>query len=498
MHLIQWIPISLKAQPGKRISRDEIREVYRQGEDAVITLVEGLLDRIESLESRLSEVESQLKKNSRNSHQPPSSDGFKKRTKSLRQKSHRPSGGQPTHPGKTLEWSETVDAIVVHRVEQCHDCGHSLAVVPATDLEARQIHDLPALSLQVIEHHCEEKLCPHCGCINHGSFPSEVSAPIQYGPRLKGLSVYLMDGQLLPSKRVQHLLNDVYSCHLSEGSLYRYRAECYNRLEQIESQIKLGLLQSAVTHFDETGFRIMAKPQWLHVACNSTLTYYFPHPKRGRDAMNEMAILPEFKGISVHDGWSSYRQYGCHHALCNAHHLRELQSVVERFGQTWARKMMALLSQMNQRVRHRRDYGLHSLPEDTLVQFEGRYRSLIASGLRVNRPKSIETDKTRKRGRLKQSPPKNLLDRLNRYQSQVLAFITDFRVPFDNNQAERDLRMMKVKQKISGAFRSEEGAKQFCRIRGYLSTLRKQGNDVLKALQLLFMGIPTIPNTGAE
>ena len=488
----------MKAQPNKRISRDEIRKVYRQGEDAVITLVEGLLDRIESLESRLSEVEAQLKKNSRNSHKPPSSDGFKKRTKSLRKKSHRPSGGQPDHRGKTLEWSETVDTIVVHRVEHCQDCGHSLERVSPTQLEARQIHDLPPLSLQVIEHHREEKHCPHCGCMNPGSFPSEVKASVQYGPRLKGLTVYLMDGQLLPSKRVQDLLREVYACDLSEGSIYRNRNDCYERLEEIEAQIKRGLIQSDVTHFDETGLRITAKQEWLHVACNESLTYYFTHSKRGRDAMNEMAILPEFEGISVHDGLSSYRHYDCAHALCNAHHLRELQAVVEQFGQTWARKMMSLLSQINQRVRHRKEYGFQSLPRHMLAQFEGRYRTLITSGLRVNRPPPIEPDEPKKRGRPKQSPPKNLLDRLNRYQSQVLAFMTNFRVPFDNNQAERDLRMMKVKQKISGSFRSDEGAKQFCRIRGYLSTLRKQGIDVLKAFQLLFMGTPTIPNTGAE
>lgn len=488
----------MKPQNTPRISRDEIREVYRQGEDAVINLVEGLLDRIESLELRLNKVEAQLKKNSRNSHKPPSSDGFKKRTKSLRKKSNRPSGGQKKHPGATLEWSETVDAIVVHRVHQCHDCGHSLERVSPTHLEARQIHDLPPLALQVVEHHCEAKHCPHCGCLNHGNFPAEVRASIQYGPRLKGLMVYLMEGQLLPSKRVQQLLREVYGCELSEGSLYNNRTDCYDRLEEIEAQIKLGLIQSEVTHFDETGLRIAATQEWLHVACNESLTYYFTHPKRGREAMNEMAILPKFKGISVHDGLSSYRQYECDHALCNAHHLRELQAVVEHFGQTWARKMITLLSQINQRVRHRKKYGLHSLPPKIVSQFEGRYRTLIASGLRVNRPPPSDPDEPKKRGRQKQSPPKNLLDRLNRYQSQVLAFMHDFRVPFDNNQAERDLRMMKLKQKISGSFRSHQGAKQFCRIRGYLSTLRKQNIDVLKALRLLFMGTPIVPNTGAE
>ncbi len=477
-----------------RISREEIRAVYRQGEEAVIALVEGLLDRIERLETRVGQLESQLQKTSRNSHKPPSSDGFKKRTKSQRQKSTRPSGGQPNHPGKTLEWRERVDDIVVHPVTECCACRCSLSDIQATLSQARQVHDLPPLSMQVIEHQVEAKICPDCGCLNQAQFPSHVSASVQYGPRLKGLLVYLMDGQLLPSNRVHQFLSEVYGAELSEGSLYYNRSDCYERLAPIEAQIKQGLIASSVTNFDETGFRITGKGHWLHTACNAQLTYYFVHPKRGRVAMNEMGILPTFDGICVHDGLISYRHYEVEHALCNAHHLRELQAIVEQGTQPWAEKMIELLCQMNRSVKHAKKHGAQCLDARRVGQFIGRYVTLLASGLRMNRPPPIDPQAPKKKGRAKQSPAKNLLDRLNQYQDQVLRFMMDFRVPFDNNQAERDLRMMKLKQKISGTFRSFSGAQEFCRIRGYISTLRKQDIGVLDALTQLFAGEPVIPS----
>ena len=212
------------------------------GEDAVVALVDGLLDRIESLEARVSQLESQFQKTSRNSHKPPSSDGFKKRPRQ-RKRSRRASGGQPKHPGSTLEWSERVDETVVHPVLTCQSCGHALDNLPIARLDARQVHDLPPLSMQVFEHHAEEKHCPGCGQVNRAQFPAEVSAPVQYGPRVKGLLVYLMDGQLLPSKRVQEFLSEVYECHLSEGSLYRHRTQCYQpgRL----TKVVLGISQSS-------------------------------------------------------------------------------------------------------------------------------------------------------------------------------------------------------------------------------------------------------------
>ena len=484
----------MKKGRTQRISRDEIRAVYRKGEEAVIALVEGLLDRIDALEERVSHLESHLNKTSRNSNKPPSSDGFKKYQRASRKKSRRPSGGQKKHPGQTLEWSETVDKVVHHRVTHCQACHQSLSDVPVSHLAVRQVHDIPPLSIQVYEHRGEEKSCPHCGHLNRASFPPEVCAPIQYGSQLKGLVTYLMSAQLLPSQRVKEFMAEVYECHLSEGSLYRFRSHCAQQLETFTLQLKTALRDAAVVHFDETGLQVSGKLHWLHIACTKTLTHYFVHPKRGQKAMEAMDILPHFKGVSVHDGWGSYRQYDCDHALCNAHHLRELQAIIEQTPQPWARQMLKLLKQIHTTVKRAKKQGQLFLDTSQVNRLMARYQTWIRSGLRQNRPPPLDPNAPKRKGRVKQSPAKNLLDRLKRFQSSVLRFMTDFRVPFDNNQAERDLRMMKLKQKISGTFRSMTGAEEFCQIRGYISTLRKQEIGVLDALTQLFQDNVIIPS----
>ncbi len=483
-----------KQAPNVPISRDDIRAVYREGEDAVVSLVEGLLGRIERLEALTKKLENQLKKDSRNSSKPPSGDGFKKRTKSLRKKSERPSGGQKGHPGSTLEWRETVDEVVLHTVSECQQCGHDLASVAAIDHELRQVHELPPLRLEVIEHQAEIKSCPQCEALSLGEFPADVNSPVQYGSGLRGLMVYLMDGQLLPSERSRELLREVFGCEISEGTLYNAREKCFEVLAPVEAQIKAGVKGAAVAHFDETGLRVNSKLWWLHVACTASLTYYFVHPKRGREAMDEMAVLPHFKGIGVHDGWRSYAGYDdCGHSLCNAHHLRELRFIVERYEQPWADEMMTLLVELKTAVDTAKALGQSALSAAQLTDFERRYEGLTAAGLTANPPPKVDESAPKKRGRKKQSPPKNLLDRLQTHQAAVLAFMHDFRVPFDNNQAERDVRMMKLKQKISGCFRTADGARKFCRIRGYLSTLRKQGLTVLVALRQAFLNDPVVP-----
>lgn len=475
------------------ISEADIRAAYHQGEDAIVLLVQSLLTRIEQTEARLDKLEKQQQKDSRNSSKPPSGDGFKKRTKSLRKKSGRPSGGQKGHPGSTLEWREQVDEVLTHRVDVCESCGASLSAAAVIDHELRQVHELPPLQLQVIEHQAEIKCCGQCDWLSRGQFPPEVRSPVQYGSGLKGLMVYLMDAQLLPSARTCEVLSEVLGCKLSESTLYNARTQCYERLAPVEAQIKASIERSAVIHCDETGLRVNSKLWWLHVACTASLSYYFVHPKRGQDAINEMAILPTFQGISVHDGWQSYFLYDCFHSLCNAHHLRELRFIVEGFEQRWAAQMMTLLVEVKTAVETAQIKGHTALSRLQLNQFERRYQSLLADGFKANPPPPIDEASPKKRGRVKQSPPKNLLDRLQAHQSAVLAFMYNFQVPFDNNQAERDVRMMKLKQKISGCFRSSFGAQQFCRIRGYLSTLRKQELPVLDALKSVFLGCPITP-----
>ena len=484
----------MKPKVPLQITNDEIRAIYAQGEEAVITLVQSLVERINGLEARVEALENQLKKNSHNSSKPPSSDGFGKKTKSLREKSDRSSGGQPGHPGSTLDWCAEPDFIETYSVETCSDCGFSLKNAPVVNRELRQVHDLPMIEVCVTEHQCEIKSCPSCHHLNRGQFPDSVQNVVQYGPNLQGLMVYLLDLQLLPSARVRELLADVYGIEVSEGTLYNVRSRCFNALESAEQAIKSWVLESPVVHFDETGFRVKKKLWWLHVACTDGLTFYFVHPQRGKIAMDAMNILPQFKGIANHDGLKSYTQYGeSTHSLCNAHHLRELIFITERYAQVWATQMIALLVEMNKAVKAAKALEIATLELSQLNKFEGQYRDILKTGFAENPAIPIPENPVKPRGRPKQHPAKNLLDRLQSQSEAVLRFIHNFEVPFDNNQAERDLRMMKLKQKISGCFRSEQGAVSFCRIRSYMSTLRKRGINVLNALVQIFIGDPISP-----
>jgi transposase len=489
----------LSDSPSKKlaISRDAIRAIYAQGEDVMIAFVEALVaqftEQIVTLEQRVERLENQLAKNSRNSSKPPSGDGFKPKPKSQRRKSERSSGGQSGHPGATLEWSTEVDAVITHSVETCEVCGISLSEVEVASWDLRQVQDLAPIAVTVSEHRAEVKCCPQCQTLNRGEFPVGVKSVVQYGASLKSLMVYLLDYQLLPSARVEELLSDVFGCALSEATLYTSRERCFEELEPIEDWIFEQVATAEVIHCDETGMRVGGRLWWLHVASTDGLTFYFVHTKRGKVALEAMALLPNYDGVSVHDGWKSYAQYDCDHALCNAHHLRELEFIQERYAQTWAEEMSILLRDLKQQVDDAKVQGEATLTPDLVQWFESRYEMLVEVGLAANPVPQPSPDAAKSRGRPKQSPAKNLLDRLQQHQSQVLAFMHDFRIPFDNNQAERDLRMMKLKQKISGGFRSVEGAQMFGRIRGYISTLKKQGLNVLDALKQVFLGNPTIP-----
>ncbi|MBE9111779.1 IS66 family transposase [Nodosilinea sp. LEGE 07298] len=478
-----------------QLSDAEIRAIYAEGEEAVVSVVSELLERLNRLESEVKDLQGRLRKDSRNSSKPPSGDGFGKRLRSLRRSSERPSGGQTGHPGQTLEWRSDPDAVERHSVAVCSTCGISLATVPVEDVLARQVLDIPPIDLVVTEHHVEVKGCPHCGQVNQGSFPPEVNTVVQYGSRLKGIMVYLMEGQLLPSNRVCEVLRDLVGVRVSEGTLYTTREQCFEHLAPIEAEIQQAIQQAAVVHFDETGLRVNQCLWWLHVASTNGLTYYFVHPKRGQVAMDEMGILPAFSGTAVHDGWKSYQRYDCEHSLCNAHHLRELQYILEHYAQPWAFQMSLLLVTIHHHVEAAKAQGQRTLSQQDLAAFEARYQAILAQGLADNPLPSPgpASAKKRKRGRPRRSPPRNLLERLQAHSASVLGFMYDFTLPFDNNQAERDLRMMKLKQKISGGFRSEDGARRFCRIRGYLATLRKQGLNVLDALLNLFSANPQSP-----
>jgi transposase len=488
------------SQPERRfhLNEDEIRAVYRQGEDAVVSLVTQLLERLETVESRLEALEKRPRKTSRNSHQPPSGDGFGKRTQSLRSQSDRSSGGQPGHPGQTLAWRETADEVAVHDVQTCRGCGASLTAVPPETWLARQVFDIPPVELQVTEHRVAVKCCCQCGQENQGCFPAAASNVVQYGARLKSMMVYLMEAQLLPSERTCEVLRDLLGVSVSEGTLYTSRTQCFEQLASIEQDIHAALVNAPKVHFDETGLRVKGQLWWLHVACTDGLTYYFAHPKRGQIAMDELAILPEFSGKAIHDGWKSYQSYECEHFLCNAHHLRELRYLLEQSGQWWTYQLSLLLVSILSVVQAAQAQGKTALPLAQLEAFEQRYVDILEQGFAANPLPTPPAHAPKPRGRPKRSPARNLLERLRSQQASVLGFMYDFEVPFDNNQAERDVRMMKLKQKISGCFRSVDGARMFCRIRGYLSTLRKQQQPILEALINVFSGNPVSLETQPE
>lgn len=466
----------------------ELKEEAAQ-KDRRIEELEGLLMRALL---RIEELERRQGKDSHNSSKPPSSDGLGRKRVKPRKKSDKSSGGQKGHQGHVLLQVATPDRVIKHRPTLCEVCQGDLQEEIGQLKERRQLHDLPDLRLQVTEQQVEAIRCPACQHLTSGTFPAGVNAPAQYGPRVQALAVYLSQFQLLPMERIGEIFTDLFECHLSEGSLTNWIAQASRTLVPTIHTIKEWLLACTLEHTDETGIRIKGLLHWMHVNATRWLTLYSWHRKRGQEAMDEIGILPRFGGRAMHDRLSSYDHYLCEHSICGAHLVRDCLFVAEQEKQPWAQKMVDLLLAMNKAAEQWRAQGAQALPQAERQEWIAQYFAVLACGFApyCSHAPPDATILPRRPGRKKQDASKNLLDTLLKRAEQVLHFLEELSVPFTNNLAERDLRMIKVQQKISGTFRSAEGATAFCIIRSYLSTMRKQGHSMLAAMAAVFAGSP--------
>jgi transposase len=467
----------------------DLSKLSHQEKDDLIYL---LFTELQKLITRVAELEGQIAKNSRNSSKPPSSDGLKKpNPKSLRKTGERKSGGQTGHTGSTLNQIDNPDFVKTHKVLCCENCNCNLELAGLLGYDVRQEFELPPIKIQATEHRVEIKICNVCGTKNKGQFPTRITQPVQYGSRVKAMVSYLGQQHLLPYKRLKNICHDLWNVNISEGTVANTYATCYNELFAYESHVKEQIKLEPVASFDESGLRVKKKLYWLHVAATDSLTHYEVNSKRGMEAMDLIGILPSYQGVAVHDHWKPYFNYECKHSLCNAHHLRELIYHEEQYSQIWCKDMREHLLNIHKVIEECKASGQHALCPEQLESFELKYSQILNAG--IKELPEIAPNPNAKRGRKKNHPTKNLWGRLSDYKSETLMFMSDFRVPFTNNQGEQDIRMIKVKQKVSGCFRSQTGAKVFCRIRGYVSTARKHGRNIFDALVDVFNGEPFMP-----
>jgi transposase len=424
----------------------------------------------------ISLLANRLNLNSTNSSKPPSSDPNRK--KRPNSKTAKKPGGQKGHVGTTLKKVDDPDKVEVIKVDR--------SKLPAVryrqvGFESRQVFDIDIS--RVVTEYRAQILEDDKGNRFVAPFPEGVTKAVQYGTGLKAHSVYMSQFQLVPYNRIQDHFADQLHIPISEGSIFNFNKEAFQFLADFENRVKNELATSDLAHADETGINIGGKRHWLHCVSNDCWTLYYPHGKRGTDAMNDMGILSRFKGILCHDHWKPYYKIDCTHALCNAHHLRELTRAWEQDGQQWAQEMKNLLELINRKVNH----AGGALDAQESEEYRLKYRAILKQG-EIECPEPIRPKKKGKRGRIKRSKSRNLLERLRDYEQDALRFMYNELVPFSNNLGENDIRMTKVQQKISGCFRSIDGARIFCRVRSFLSTCRKQGVKSSHALDLLFNG----------
>lgn len=477
---------------------DELRrenERLKQENQELRELLQQVTERLTTAEQKIKQLSEQLGQNSGNSNWPSSraQSRQKPNPKSLRPKTERKAGGQEGHKGHTLKFNPEPDVIEKHRPVHCEHCQASLAEdIAPRDIAKRQVFDLPPLRFVTIEHQAETVRCPCCGAATTAEFPADVTNPVQYGSQVKRLAVYLRNEQFIPYERERQLLADLFELPISPGSLQNFVDTAADTVKPVTEAIKDAVIQAEVGHADETGFYVNGQRYWLHTVSTEELTYYEAHPKRGQKATDAIGVLPEFTGTLVHDAWPTYFQYQqLLHALCHAHHLRDLTAVVENDRQQWAALMIECLLAAKQLVAQAWQAGQNELPIPYLVRIHQLDEAIVALGLEEN--PLPDHPPSGKRGRRAKTKAHNPLERFDKHKAAIWRFIHDFKVPFDNNLAERDIRMMKVQQKISGCFRSWEGAQQFCMLRTYISTIRKQGLNIWEALGSLFDGDVLMP-----
>lgn len=478
------------SQGAERPSYAELEARVAQRDARIAELESGLAQ----LQALVAELQARLAQNSRNSSKPPSSDGYgkppAKKNRSLRRSSGRKPGGQEGHDGVHLERVEVPNERVWHEPEACDGCGGDLSDAERVEGgESRQVFDLPEeIALRVIEHVAVRRCCGGCGQISAGCFPQGVGAPAQYGASLRALGVYLIVFQHIPYERARQLIFDLMGVALSTGTLKAWVDQAAGGLGEFDEALRRLLRSAPVCHFDETGARIAGRLGWIHSASTERLTRYTAHEKRGVAAMDDAGVLPDFRGVAVHDGWKPYRRYElASHALCGGHHLRELLAAWEQ-GQVWASGMSCLLLDSKDLVDEAKQAGLTALTHAALAELHACYRTVIASGYEEH-PGLAESAAER----VKRTTAQNLLLRLDRDETETLTFAHDFRVPFTNNQAEQDIRMAKLQLKISGCWRTDQGAQRYLQIRSYLSTARKHSQRPLHVLAKLAAGRPWLP-----
>ena len=442
-----------------------------------------------ALQTEVRRLRDSAAQNSSNSSRPPSTDKPEKpQPKSLREKSGRKPGGQPGHPGRTLQFSDTPKHTEIHPLLEC-ECGEDLSQQPAIDFQRRQVFDLPSLKLECTEHRAEIKDCPCCQRTCTAPFPDDIKAPVQYGKNFRTLLAYLYDAQEGASLRISEMCEEMFGYAVSEATLQTARQEQHQALEPFENRLMEILPQEPILHADETGVPINKIDHYLHCICTPLLTFFAIHLKRGKDAIEAIGIIPKFKGWLMTDFLSSYLAFdNCLHTFCKSHLMRELVFLFEQHQQQWAKDLYDLFLEMLKCIKDQKTRDA-PMTKKEFKRWRRRYRHILQAGRQAN--PLTPTQLARKR--LKQSKEQNLLDRLEAYEDCILAFLWEPDLPFTNNEAERAFRMMKTRLKISGCFRTLEGARRHVRIRSYISTVRKHGLPVLEQLRNALDGRPFIP-----